>query len=120
MFHAPTAEAKSQKHVRSNQPTPEPARELSPFVPGMVSPAWSGAAAGGRPPHDNHGGMRRQLASLHSMYGNQAILRTFAHAPAVIQTKLTVNKPGDEFEQEADRVADQVMRMVAPVPAIQR
>ena len=28
-----------------------------------------------------------------------------------IQTKLRVNAPGDAFEQEADRVADQVMRM---------
>ena len=35
-------------------------------------------------------------------------------APA-IQTKLTVNEPGDEHEQEADRMADHVMRMAAPV-----
>ena len=36
--------------------------------------------------------------------------------PLAIQTKLTVNKPGDEFEQEADRVAEQVMRQSAGVP----
>jgi len=30
------------------------------------------------------------------------------------QTKLAINKPGDEYEQEADRVADQVMRMPEP------
>jgi len=36
----------------------------------------------------------------------------------VIQPKLTVGAPDDEYEQEADRVADQVMRM--PDPAIQR
>lgn len=36
-----------------------------------------------------------------------------------IQTKLTVNRPGDVYEQEADHVADQVMRMPAPV-AVQR
>jgi hypothetical protein len=30
---------------------------------------------------------------------------------AGIQTKLTVNTPGDAFEQEADRVADEVMRI---------
>ncbi len=35
-------------------------------------------------------------------------------APA-IQTKLTVNKPGDKFEQEADRMADKVTGMQAPV-----
>ncbi len=34
-------------------------------------------------------------------------------APA-IQAKLTVNKPGDKFEQEADQMADKVMRMPAP------
>src|SRR5215210_6139808 len=42
--------------------------------------------------------------------------RTPIHPPpaGVIQTKLAVNKPGDEYEQEADRIADQVMRMTEP------
>lgn len=31
--------------------------------------------------------------------------------------KLTVNKPGDSFEQEADKTADKVMRMPAPMSA---
>lgn len=31
------------------------------------------------------------------------------------QAKLTVNQPGDAYEQEADQVADQVMRMPDPV-----
>ena len=35
----------------------------------------------------------------------------YAKAPTQLQTKLAVNTPGDPFEQEADRVADQVMRM---------
>ena len=120
MFHAPTAEAKTQKDVRSSQSAPEPVRELSPFVPGMVSSAWSGAATGDGPPRANPGGFGRQLAKLHSISGNQAVLRTLSQARSVIQTKLTVNKPGDEFEQEADRVADQVMRMTAPPLSIQR
>jgi len=34
------------------------------------------------------------------------------------QTKLTGSQPGDEYEQEADHIADQVMRM--PEPIIQR
>jgi hypothetical protein len=40
------------------------------------------------------------------------------HPPAAgaIQTKLSINKPGDEYEREADRVADQVMRMPDPPP----
>ena len=42
------------------------------------------------------------------------------HPPAAgaIQTKLAINTPRDEYEQEADRVADQVMRM--PEPKLQR
>jgi hypothetical protein len=38
------------------------------------------------------------------------------HSPTAekIQTKLPINKPGDHYEQEADSVADQVMRMSEP------
>lgn len=36
---------------------------------------------------------------------------TLGHAPATLQTKLTVNDPNDQYEVEADRVADNVMRM---------
>jgi Domain of unknown function (DUF4157) len=35
-----------------------------------------------------------------------------------LQTKLKISQPGDVYEQEADRIADQVMRM--PEPTIQR
>jgi hypothetical protein len=38
----------------------------------------------------------------------------YHRTPSPIQTKLTVNTPGDIYEQEADRVADQVMRMPEP------
>jgi outer membrane protein OmpA-like peptidoglycan-associated protein len=31
--------------------------------------------------------------------------------PTRVQTKLTISQPGDEYEQEADRVADQTMRI---------
>ena len=34
-----------------------------------------------------------------------------------IQPKLRIGEPGDKYEQEADRMADEVMRM--PDPAIQ-
>ena len=38
------------------------------------------------------------------------------HPPSagMIQSKLAINKPGDQFEQEADRVAEKVMRMSEP------
>jgi hypothetical protein len=32
----------------------------------------------------------------------------------LIQPKLTISQPNDKYEQEADRVADQVMRMPEP------
>lgn len=35
-----------------------------------------------------------------------------------IQAKLKVSQPNDKYEQEADRVAEQVMRM--PEPPVQR
>jgi hypothetical protein len=38
-----------------------------------------------------------------------------ATLPAFVQAKLTVSQPGDSYEQEADRVADEVMRMPEPV-----
>jgi len=43
------------------------------------------------------------------------------HTPVAgaIQTKLTINSPGDQYEQQADRVADQVMRMT-DTPLVQR
>lgn len=42
------------------------------------------------------------------------------HHPAAgsIQTKLAINKPGDSYEQEADRITEQVMR--TPEPQLQR
>jgi len=38
--------------------------------------------------------------------------------PLFLQSKLTISQPGDSSEQEADRVAEQVLRM--PSPAVQR
>jgi outer membrane protein OmpA-like peptidoglycan-associated protein len=34
--------------------------------------------------------------------------------PPLVQAKLTINPPNDQYEQEADRVADEVMRMPEP------
>ena len=56
----------------------------------------------------------RLLRQLRGSLGNQAFGR-------VIQAKLQISQPGDEYEQEADRVADQVMRMPDPAtPAVVR
>src|SRR5206468_4268895 len=41
-----------------------------------------------------------------------------AKAPRTIQTKLTFSSPGDIYEQEADRVAEQVLHI--PEPQVER
>jgi hypothetical protein len=48
--------------------------------------------------------------------GNQAVQRMLL--AGVIQAKLTVGRPNDPYEQEADRVAETVMRM--PEPEVRR
>lgn len=49
---------------------------------------------------------------LQQMVGNQAVQQLLlASARANLQPKLKVGAPGDSYEREADRVADQVMRM---------
>jgi len=61
-------------------------------------------------PHD--------ILALQQAYGNRAVSPLLAQAsPPRIQTRLTVNPPGDRYEQEADRVAAQVVRQInAPAP----
>lgn len=49
---------------------------------------------------------------LQRTIGNQAVQRLFESG--VIQSKLEINQPGDKYEQEADQVAEQVMRMPEP------
>jgi hypothetical protein len=54
------------------------------------------------------------LLALQQTHGNRYVQRVVAG----IQAKLAVGQPGDIYEQEADRVADEVMRM--PEPEVQR
>jgi hypothetical protein len=54
------------------------------------------------------------LLALQKTHGNRYVQRVVAG----IQAKLVVGQPGDIYEQEADRVADAVMRM--PEPLVQR
>lgn len=64
----------------------------------------------------NEGRRVQSLTKLQRQYGNRFMQRVIAqHA---IQTKLKIGQPGDIYEQEADRIAEQVMRM--PEPQVQR
>jgi microcompartment protein CcmL/EutN len=49
------------------------------------------------------------LLNLQRAYGNRYVQRLLRSG--ALQPKLTVSEPGDPYEQEADRVAEQVMRM---------
>jgi len=53
----------------------------------------------------------------HSMHLQQANVRHILRGPT-LQPKLTIGQPNDKYEQEADRVTDEVMRM--PEPGVQR
>jgi hypothetical protein len=52
------------------------------------------------------------LFGLQRLHGNRYVQRLLSSG--VLQAKLTVSEPGDQYEQEADRVAEQVMRMPEP------
>ncbi len=51
--------------------------------------------------------LARGLAVLQETHGNGRV-------QGIIQATLAVSRPGDRYEQEADRVADNVMRMPDP------
>lgn len=58
----------------------------------------------------------RPLSPTPPLHSNQTMQRLLKQG--VLQTKLTINQPGDALEREADRVAESVMRM--PDPAATR
>lgn len=103
MFQPPTSESAQKSPASRTVQTPKPVRELHP-----ATPAWGGSLAG-----QVRGGHQRSTG-FRSTVGNQAVLRMMSGPRQVMQTKLTVNEPGDRYEQEADRVADHVMRMPEP------
>jgi hypothetical protein len=49
-----------------------------------------------------------------------AAVSAAAASPSAVQAKWTINEPGDPYEQEANRVAEQVMNMAAPPVASER
>jgi hypothetical protein len=60
-----------------------------------------------------------EVVRMQQTLGNRAVEELLSRSSSprpLIQAKLAVNAPGDEYEQEADRVAGEVMRM----PAVQR
>jgi hypothetical protein len=76
---------------------PEPAKEGSPTKIKKI---------GSSPSVNSCSGL---ILHLHETIGNQGVQRLIRSG--LIQTKPRIGAPNDIYEQEADRVADQVMRM---------
>ena len=53
-----------------------------------------------------------RILFLQRTIGNQAVQRLIKSG--TLQAKLRIGQPGDKYEQEADRVAEQVMRISEP------
>ena len=61
---------------------------------------------------DQSHGLTKAIRNLHHTHGNRFVQRLLRSG--LIQAKLTVSQPGDPAEQEAERVAEVVMRPSAP------
>ena len=68
-------------------------------------------ASGAKRPESSKsaGSVADRILFLQTTVGNKAVQRMIASGS--LQAKLSVSKPGDIYEQEADRVAEDVMRM---------
>src|SRR5690554_5456328 len=85
--------AKAKPDQSSNKSAPEQAKVMNPAATSARLPAWIGVLASS------------PLLELDD---------------AVLQPKLEINQPGDVYEQQADRVAEQVMRMPEPPSTLRR
>ena len=99
-----TSAQQNQEHSRRVHPAPEQdaAQDRSEQA---AAPIISHANAG-----DPRVFSPSNLLSLQRTIGNRAVQR-------LIQRRLTVGAAHDPYEQEADRVADQVVQSPAPAPS---
>src|SRR6266540_4041821 len=101
LWHVPSTERTTCGVQATLRPTATPAR---------LPPAPSGNQACLR--------AARQLLPVPLRPSSQPLARSLGNgAGGRVQTKLTVSQPGDVYEQEADRVAEEVMRTPSPLPA---
>lgn len=112
-----TQQDKSAKSTTLNRANSEQNRGIDSFLPLR-------STVGDQAPHrlqqaksDGLGDTCNSTASerpVHEFFQ----MPVYSRASVKLQPKLAVNTPGDEYEREADRIADQVMRM--PEPQLQR
>src|ERR1019366_159749 len=135
MLKSQTSETKQRSSQSKANHEPQPKHQLHPRLGVTATQGWSSGAGSESAPTPASARGPDRWAGLHRAYGNQAVLRALQSGmtlgavggsvqrqPLVrnqgvsprLQTKLTINTPGDQYEQEADRVAEQVMRMPDP------
>ena len=132
MLKAPTKEPKERESTHTASARETQRQQHPPF---STTDEWRSAKAREFGPYSRAVEFGQRVAGLQTTVGNQTVLtflsrfgeantqsRPARHrcptsvpalsaSPHRIQTKLTVNRPGDEYEQEGDRVAEYVMRM---------
>jgi hypothetical protein len=118
MFHPPVSDSKQQADPTKGQYGAAERQEANATFDGSRALGMPRVAARIPPPSMPAAARKQKLMRLQRTYGNQAVLRMLERSQPAIQPKLVVNEPGDAYEQEADRVADQVMRMSAPALSI--
>jgi hypothetical protein len=137
MLHAPTSETK-QRSSQSKAQEPQPEHQLHPRLGVTATQGWSSGAGSESALMPGRARGLDRWAGLHRTYGNQAVLKSLQSGltPGAaggspqrlavvqnqgvfprLQTKLTIDTPGDQYEQEADRLAEQVMSMPDPSAA---
>lgn len=83
-----------------------PKPSITPAPTGILQPAAMAAE------HDDERDRELTLQRKPMAY-SFGEMRVYENAPTSVQPKLTISRPGDRYEREADRVADMVMRMPA-------
>ena len=107
-IHKPTQQTKDVNSVRPGGVTSGQSHEIRPIL--HLQRTVGKRAALRLPPTNAE---EREAGSTGT--ASPPFAHTFSripiHPPAagLMQTKLVINKPGDEYEQEADRVVEQVM-----------
>ena len=102
MFQGRIVESKKPDATTRAAKPSHPERTMYSGLRGDVSLAHC-VSRTGKPPGSYYSGLQRFV-------GNQAVLRLLSPSAPALQRKLTVNEPGDRFEQEADHAAEQVTR----------
>src|SRR5262245_41692849 len=110
---APAIQRQPESPDKQRGPSLAAQPSLSSPPPPSGNPSTTRAAEVLRAPEQQSGtmGRARTMRTMQRTVGNARLSRMLG---APVQAKLTVGAPGDAAEQEADRVADHVMRMAQP------